>query len=195
MGNSVRRLFGFRPARPGRAEAMKFFRPAIDDPEPMSAKRTLQSPLSVSAAWPTGSPFSVSLMKPVAARLMEPVGAHPAHGVPGGLVQAFGVRPQRGPVERRRRLLAKRLVGTVVVEAWRKRSSGPAAGPHSRPAVWPSRPSRSDACARAVRSAGAGPARCAPTRWALIQPTDRRDSPPAPVPANGAPLSERKRQA
>ena len=33
MGNSVRRLFGFRAARPGRAEAMKFFRPAIDDAE------------------------------------------------------------------------------------------------------------------------------------------------------------------
>ena len=33
MGNSVPGVFGFRAARPGRAEAMKFFRPAIDDPE------------------------------------------------------------------------------------------------------------------------------------------------------------------
>ena len=33
MGNSIRRLFGFRAARPGRAEAMKFLGPAIDDAE------------------------------------------------------------------------------------------------------------------------------------------------------------------
>ena len=33
MGNSVPGVFGFRAARPGRAEAMKFFRPAIDDAE------------------------------------------------------------------------------------------------------------------------------------------------------------------
>ena len=31
MGNSFLRSFSFRAARPGRAKAMKFFRPAVDD--------------------------------------------------------------------------------------------------------------------------------------------------------------------
>ncbi len=33
MGNSVHRLFGFRAARPGRAEAMEFPGPTVDDAE------------------------------------------------------------------------------------------------------------------------------------------------------------------
>ena len=33
MGNGVRGSLRFRAARPGRPEAMKSFRPAIDDPE------------------------------------------------------------------------------------------------------------------------------------------------------------------
>ena len=120
MGNSIRRLVWLPrgPAGPrGSHEVFSIRRSMM--PRSMSAKRTIQSPLSVSAM-PTGSPFSVSADEDqVAAPLDGPVGAHPAHGVPGivpGLVQAFGVRPRRGPVERRRRLLAKRLVGTVVVE-------------------------------------------------------------------------------
>ncbi len=111
-------LASARPGR-GRAEAMKFFRPAIDDPE-VDVGET-NDPV---AAVGLGDADGFALQRfadedQVAAPLDGPVGAHPAHGVPGivpGLVQAFGVRPQRGPVERRRRLLAKRLVGTVVVE-------------------------------------------------------------------------------
>ena len=33
MGNSVRRLFGFGAVRPGRAKAMKFLGPSVDDAE------------------------------------------------------------------------------------------------------------------------------------------------------------------
>ena len=91
MGNSVRRLFGFRAARPGRAEAMKFFRPAIDDAEvdPGEANDPV-------AAVGLGDADGFALQRladedQVAAPLDGPVGAHPAHGVPGivpGLVQA-----------------------------------------------------------------------------------------------------------
>ena len=160
----------------------------------MSAKRTIQSPLSVSAM-PTGSPFSVSLMKTRSPpHLMEPSVRTRRMACQASYQGSSTGRPQRGPVERRRRLLAKRLVGTVVVEVLAEaveadllmvaRTRGRRFG----------RLGRSDACARAVRSAGAGPARCAPTRCRPIQPTDRRDSPPAP--ANGAPLSaDGQRQA
>ena len=62
MGDSVRRLFGFRPARPGRAEAMKFFRPAVDDPE-VDVGEANDPIAAVGLGDADGLTVSVSLMK------------------------------------------------------------------------------------------------------------------------------------
>ncbi len=92
MGNSVHCLFGFRAARPGRAEATEFPGPAVDDAE--IDVGDAKDP--VAAVGLAGERLADEDAR--AAPLDGAVGAHPAHRVPGvvpSLGQGFGAGPRR----------------------------------------------------------------------------------------------------
>ena len=79
MGDSVRCLFGFRAARPGRPEAMKFFRPAVDDPEVDIGEAN--DPVAAVGLGDADGLAGQRLADEdqVTAPFDGPVGAHPAH--------------------------------------------------------------------------------------------------------------------
>ncbi len=167
MGNSVHRLFCFRAARPGCAEATEFPSPAVDDAEidvgdakdPVAAVGLGDADGFAGKRFADEDALARHLMEPsVRTRRTACQASYRSRPGVRGRSSARGARAPRAVVGQAPH------GGSCGCSPGGSGRSGLVAGLRLRPAAWRSRPSRSDACARAARSAGVGPARSVPAR-------------------------------
>ncbi len=196
MGNSVYGLFCFRATRPDSPEAVKFLGLVGDEAE----GEVEEAPDPV-AAFGLGEADGFARQgigeepqnpRPTCSSRRCAPGARRAKGHPRA--RSAGRAPAAARAGRRARAAAGRAPhgGGLRWSPCGSGRSGAAPPPCAPPPAWRAPPSGACAGAPAAPSAAAGPGSIrSRARPALSPSPDRRAKPPAPVPAKGAPLSER----